>query len=62
MKTLEREITREQAQLLFDIDSTMIASKYRLILKPEIAAEPFESEQEAMDWIEAATAEWWDDA
>jgi hypothetical protein len=61
MKTLEREITREQAQLLFDIDSTMVAPKYRLILQPEIIVEPFESEQEAMDWIEATTAEWWDE-
>ncbi|MDR1015800.1 MAG: hypothetical protein LBL86_12615 [Coriobacteriales bacterium] len=62
MRTLEREITREQAQLLFDIDSTMTAPKYRLILKPEIAVEPFKGEQEAMDWIEATTAEWWDEA
>ncbi|MDR1358020.1 MAG: hypothetical protein LBJ48_01495 [Coriobacteriales bacterium] len=62
MRTLEREITREQAQLLFNIDSTMTAPRYRLILKPEIIAEPFKSEQEAMDWIEATTAEWWDEA
>jgi hypothetical protein len=61
MRTLEREITREQAELLFDIDSTMIAPKYRLILKPEIPVEPFKSEQEAMDWIDATTAEWWDE-
>jgi hypothetical protein len=56
MKPLEREITREQAKLLFDLpddgvylyELTLVPKNGRAVASPEIA--PFDSEQEAEEF------------
>jgi hypothetical protein len=64
METLEREITREQAQLLFNLPDDGV-KVYRLRLVPalndtgkEQEASPFETEQELAEFMGWANREW----
>jgi hypothetical protein len=68
MGILEKQITREQAQLLFDV-SDADATLYYLRLIPIYHAEDAESEytlfaddREVTDWADAMSFEWWDEA
>jgi hypothetical protein len=59
-KLLERDVTREQAALLFDIDSSVPdCSRYRLILVPtNDEVEPFETEEEVTEFLTWANQKW----
>ncbi|MDR3314869.1 MAG: hypothetical protein LBS98_00075 [Coriobacteriales bacterium] len=64
MEALEREITREQAQLLFSLPDDGIKT-YQLVLIPtpgdageEQVAAPFETEQELTEFVRNANQKW----
>jgi hypothetical protein len=59
-KQIERDVTREQAELLFNMDSSIPrCSKYRLILVPtNDEVEPFETEAEVSEFLMWANQKW----
>jgi hypothetical protein len=67
MKTLERKITREQAQLLFDVqDDSALQYYLRLVPVDELGYETakggaFQTDDEALQWIARAGRDVWKD-
>jgi hypothetical protein len=57
----EKYVTREQAELLFDIDDSVpVHSRYRLVLMPtnNEEAEPFATDAEVAEFLRWANQKW----
>jgi hypothetical protein len=59
----ERPVTREQAELLFDIDESLpVYPQYRLVLmSANNEVEPFETEEEVAEFVRLANRKWLED-
>jgi hypothetical protein len=60
VKLVERPVTREQAELLFDMDGSVpVYPRYRLVLmSANDEAEPFKTEEEVAEFMQWANQKW----
>jgi hypothetical protein len=59
-KLVERPVTREQAELLFDMDGSIpVYPQYRLVLMSDNdEVEPFKTEKEVTEFMQWANQKW----